>query len=168
MTITMSFIKATTQTFLKQNPTLTNSALSGTIRAHLAGFHGCIDISDSKMQTFTSGEKRLRHAKTIRISPYGFWQDLLISIKRIFTGVVFAPSTDGNDLKPDLESGRRITIDCSLDGSTTTCSRERNQQPLHIRIYKTARAYFVRFIYTTTYSRVAPIDPPTSRAPREL
>ena len=137
MSINSDFFKKTISSVLGKNPTVRNGALSKVIEAQIVGFKGHIQVSDAKLYSFQSDgyESVRKPAKIIQVSPYGFWLDLLVSIKRIFTGVVFAPSPNG-DLQSYLAQGRRITIFCAVDGSEAETLIEPNQISLFGRIYR--------------------------------
>lgn len=104
----VNFFRDLVTPVLQSNPHIRNSALAGVVAANIVGFKGHVRVFDDKGP---SGK-----LKAIHISPYGFWQDLLVSIKRIFTGVVFPART--GDLRSDLAQGRRITIFVSANGNT--------------------------------------------------
>lgn len=140
MPVDLNFFKSLLPGVLEGNPNVRNSALSGVIAANIVNFKGHIQVSESRVHSFKSdGYEGIRKpAKIIYISPYGFWLDILVSIKRIFTGIVFAPSKANRDLRSDLCEGRRVTIFCTLDGSEAEALIEVDQKPLFVRLYKTA------------------------------
>jgi hypothetical protein len=110
------------------------------MRANIVGFRGRLEVSDGGVQSFKSdGYEGIRkEAKIIDISPYeGFLSNLFVSIKRIFTGVVFGPSNSNGDFRLDLAQGRRVTIFCALDGSEAEAVIETDQKSLFLRIYQT-------------------------------
>jgi hypothetical protein len=119
---------------LKRNPTLRNSALVGVLKANQ--IEGHIRIFDSESHFFKS-EGINKPAKIIHISPYGFLVNLLISIKRIFTGIIFGPFNHNGTIHSHLAQGRRITSFCALDGSSTEILIEKDQLSLFRRTYNT-------------------------------
>lgn len=149
---------------LKQNQTISDFALSHELRANYKDFKGHAQTSNRDDYKFSSfrGEESPTQVKVVYISPYnGFWSDLLVSIKRIFTGIIFKSfnpadliysNSIGGNLSADdikkitagttfishLEQGRRITIFLALDGSQAEASMEENQESLFFRIYKVA------------------------------
>jgi hypothetical protein len=136
--LNLNLFKNLVPAVLKVHPDLKNSALSGVMETRILNFPWHMQMSDCKMHSFGSnGCKGIQKpAKIIYISPYGFWLDLLISIKRIFTGVVFGSSNANGDLRLDLAQGRRITIFCALDGSEAEVLIETDKQSLFHRVCK--------------------------------
>ena len=137
MSINSDFFRNTVSSVLHRNPSLSNAALSKVIEAQIVNCKWNIQVSDDRLYSFRSdGYEGLRKsAKIIYISPYGFLSDIFVSLKRMFVGVTFPPSQDG-DLRSYLEQGRRITIFCAIDGSEAESLIEVDQQSLCLRIYQ--------------------------------
>ncbi len=110
------------QSLLRSNPQISNSALAGVVAANINNFKGHVRVFDTLSPAGP--------AKMIRISPYGFWQDLLVSIKRIFTGIVF-PQRNG-DLQSDLAQGRRVILIVRSTDSTEIVEESRKSSVLRL------------------------------------
>jgi len=138
MPIDLNFFRQGISSVLERNPNVSNSDLSGLMKANITNFNGHIQISDLRVHSFQSdGYEGIRKpAKAVYISPYGPWTDLLVSIKRVFTGIKFPPPTHNGDLLMDLLTGCRVTIFCSLDGSEAEVLSEVDQQPLFVRFFR--------------------------------
>jgi len=138
MAIDLNFFKLGISSILERNPQVSNSALSGLLKANIINFNGHIQISNLRLHSFQSdGYEGIRKsAKMVYISPYGFCTDLLVSIKRIFAGVTFPPTKHNGDLLSNLPSGRRITIFCSLDGKEADVLSEVDKRSMFVRIFK--------------------------------
>lgn len=139
MSLNVNFLKFFIPCQLKENPGIRNTNLAKAIAAELPHFQGSIRVSDCRLHSFSSNgyEGDRKPAKIIYLSPYSFWVDLLVTIKRIFTGVIFAPSfSSGGNLLPYLLAGRRITVYCALDGTRAETLIEQNQKPLWTRLYQ--------------------------------
>ena len=137
MSINSDFFRSTVSSVLSTNPSVSNAALSKVIEAQIEDCKWNIRVSDDKPYSFCSNgyESIQKSAKIIYISPYGFLSDIFVSVKRMFVGVTFPPSQDG-DLRSYLEQGRRITVFCATDGSVAESLIERDQQSLCLRIYQ--------------------------------
>lgn len=135
MAIRLDFFKNSISSLLNRNPGIRNADLSGVLAANIVDFKGHIRISDAQHIFHSDGYEGVRKpAKIIYLSPYSFWIDLLVSIKRVFAGVMFLPSAARPDLRADLQAGRRITVFCALDGSDAEVLMEVDQKSLLQRI----------------------------------
>lgn len=136
--LNLNFFKQLIPPVLEKNPYLDNTSLAGVIIANIPNFRGHIRVSDQRVHSFYSdGYEGIRKpSKIIRISPYRYWQDLLVSIIRIFAGAVFGPSVYKGDLHSELGQGRRLTLFVSLDGTEAETLVEVDQKPLVVKVLK--------------------------------
>ncbi len=136
MTLNLNLVRGYVSSTLAKAPTLRDQALSGVIYSQIIDFQGDIKVSGHREHSFFSNRSGhiAKPAKAIRFSPYGYWRDLLTSIRRIFTGVVFPPVGSTEDLQVYLSQGRRVTVYCAIDGSEANMEVEGDQKSLLARI----------------------------------
>ncbi len=133
----------------QRNPRISDSAFSSVIRANQDWFKGHAQIFDIKSHRFLNqnGQSKAPTATVIELSPYkNLFIDLLISIKRFFTGVKF-PSyiNDENEesLRKYFDEGRRVYYLFTKDGSQAELHIEGDQKPLPSRIHDAMLAVFM-------------------------